>query len=206
MATSRPNAVVMSASAIPAEMVPRPPEPDVGHLLEGVDDAHRRAEQTDERRRGADGGQHAQAALHALHLALRLTLEGARHRLHGHVLVVGADPVRRQARVDDPAQVAHVLAQVARWPPCSGRPWRRMAPIFAAKVRESPRVLRKTTMRSAMTTSEATDMMPRVKMMHTGEEAHVGPDFSQREVHGGGALLHERGVVTAVQEKGVPGV
>src|SRR5689334_11056633 len=28
IATSRPNAVVMSASAIPAEMVPKPPEPD----------------------------------------------------------------------------------------------------------------------------------------------------------------------------------
>ncbi len=33
------------------------------HAGEGVHDAHRGAEQADERRRGADGAEHAQAAL-----------------------------------------------------------------------------------------------------------------------------------------------
>ena len=71
----RPKAVVMSASAIPAEMPARPPDaPCCGHADERVHDTHRGAEQADERRRGADRRQHAEAALelgeHDQHLAL----------------------------------------------------------------------------------------------------------------------------------------
>jgi hypothetical protein len=88
MATRRPKAVAISASAIPAHDARRPPAaPPSRHRLERVHDADRGAEQTDERRRRADGAQHARAALELgeddHHLAL--------HRALGRVDVGGGD-------------------------------------------------------------------------------------------------------------------
>src|SRR5688572_12425864 len=62
MATNRPSAVSTSASAIPADTAPMPPEPE-GDTNERVDDADHGAEQTDERRGGADGRQARDALL-----------------------------------------------------------------------------------------------------------------------------------------------
>ena len=86
MATIRPKAVVMSASAIPAVIAAIPPEPDEGgHAREGVDDAHRGAEQADERRRGAHRREHCEAALQDDDLIEHFTLDGALCRVDvGH--------------------------------------------------------------------------------------------------------------------------
>ena len=53
-ATKRPNAVVMSASAMPAEIAAMPPEPGERHAREGVDDAEGSPEEAHEGRGRAD--------------------------------------------------------------------------------------------------------------------------------------------------------
>ena len=77
MATKRPNAVVMSASAIPAETAARPPEPDVAMPVNALMMPDDRAEQPDERRRRADGRETAGALLHLGRGQGHRTVEGA---------------------------------------------------------------------------------------------------------------------------------
>src|ERR1043165_3616564 len=77
MATKRPNAVVTSASAMPAEAAGA----GEGHALERVDDAGDGAEEPDERRRRRDRGEVAEAFLHLRRRHQRLAVEGALARL-----------------------------------------------------------------------------------------------------------------------------
>ena len=91
----------------------------------------------------------------------------------------GAMPERREARADDAAQVADVLARGSS--PAAGlrSPLARMAPIFAAKLRDSLRDCVKTTSRSAITTSEATRHDAQHDDDEPGEQAHVVPEISR---------------------------
>jgi hypothetical protein len=75
----RPKAVVISASAMPAEIPAR--RALRGHAGEGVDDTHRGAEEADERRGGPHRGQNADAALEVSQADQHLPFDGALGRV-----------------------------------------------------------------------------------------------------------------------------
>ncbi len=81
IATSRPKAVVTSASAMPADTVPRPPEPDCAidwkELTMPITVPSRPTKGAVEPTVAST----PEAALEALHLARRLALERPGHRL-----------------------------------------------------------------------------------------------------------------------------
>ena len=113
MATSRPKAVVTSASAMPAGDRAEAAGAGGGHGLEGGDDADHGAEQPDERGGGADGGERAQAAAQVGDGAERAAVDGA---VHGRDDVEVADLVLAAVRLMRLQAVPVLLERQAEHP------------------------------------------------------------------------------------------